>query len=836
MSLDQAPDPCGCCEVTTPPTPEEITNRPGLSMIRYRLGTYASFREAMIEVIARSPRLREWTVRDDDDYGIALLDMWAYIGDILTFYQERIANETFLRTAVLRESVIRIAALLDYRLAPGVAATAYLAFTLEKDKQANIPIGLRVQSVPAQNQKPQKFETVETAVANARLNQVRVLPQPSIVFPLQTGDTDALLEPFAVARITDAVAPGDSFVIFTEGAAVVEEKEITAIRVETEGVHLSWSPPLANPWGLSTRVFRFRRKLAIFGYNAPDSFVSTTADTTAPSGVRWTFVSSRVATDWNVSGSTFNLDGRYDDLKAETQLLVFYRTATTAVSLLVKIRSVAQAQDTFQPLADTVTQITLYETLSAFDRRRAIIYELMEPEIDFWNLRFPLQISGNIVTTRLQDLRAGQVTAGRRLILADATGKTQLVTVQEAVNRDYDGDGVSDHLRITFSPALTGNFDARTARLYGNVVKATHGETVANEVLGNGDASAAFQSFKLKKAPVTFVPQASAPNGAASTLQVRVNGILWKERPTLFGSKRDDEVFKTTIDDANNMTVQFGDGETGARVPTGRGNVVATYRQGIGRAGNVVANALTTLLDRPVGLKGVTNPDKATGGAEPETLQASRDNAPNTVRTFERIVSLRDFEDAAREFAGIAKARATWEWRVDEMAVRIVVAGDDEAIVDSVVMQNLREYLDARRDPNRKLLLEGFIRVPVTVEAVIRVDPRFVADTVRVGALAALRNYFAFANLDLGQAIHLSGIYAVLKSVSGVVAADIDRLNFKEVASMSTADLQRRGVKFQIISTVVVPDAVQDHLLLLPNEIAFLEVAADVVVDVGTLA
>ena len=66
--------------------------------------------------------MRDWTARGSDDYGIALLEMWAYLADILTFYQERIANEAFLRTALLRASVLRLAALLDYRPAPGVAA------------------------------------------------------------------------------------------------------------------------------------------------------------------------------------------------------------------------------------------------------------------------------------------------------------------------------------------------------------------------------------------------------------------------------------------------------------------------------------------------------------------------------------------------------------------------------------------------------------------------------------------------------------------------------------------------------------------------------------------
>ncbi|HEY44890.1 MAG TPA: hypothetical protein G4O11_12995, partial [Anaerolineae bacterium] len=61
---------CGCCEIGISPTPEKIQNRPGLSAISYRIGTYPSFKQAMIEAIGKSPELAAWTARVSDDYGI----------------------------------------------------------------------------------------------------------------------------------------------------------------------------------------------------------------------------------------------------------------------------------------------------------------------------------------------------------------------------------------------------------------------------------------------------------------------------------------------------------------------------------------------------------------------------------------------------------------------------------------------------------------------------------------------------------------------------------------------------------------------------------------------
>ncbi len=93
------PDTCHCCKPPTGGTPVAIDNRPGLSAVAYRVGTFATFRQAMFQAIPRSAELRDLRTRHSDDYAITILELWAAIGDILTFYQERTANEAFLRTA-----------------------------------------------------------------------------------------------------------------------------------------------------------------------------------------------------------------------------------------------------------------------------------------------------------------------------------------------------------------------------------------------------------------------------------------------------------------------------------------------------------------------------------------------------------------------------------------------------------------------------------------------------------------------------------------------------------------------------------------------------------------
>ena len=52
--------------------------------------------------------------------------------DVLAFYQERLANESFLRTATERRSILELARLIGYQPSPGVAASTWLAFTLQE--------------------------------------------------------------------------------------------------------------------------------------------------------------------------------------------------------------------------------------------------------------------------------------------------------------------------------------------------------------------------------------------------------------------------------------------------------------------------------------------------------------------------------------------------------------------------------------------------------------------------------------------------------------------------------------------------------------------------------
>ena len=168
---------CGCCEGIEALTPMSTTNRPGLDNLSYRVGTHAIFLKTMKVRLSSSefPALKELKTRDSSDPAIALLDAWALVADVLTFYQERIANEGYLRTATERRSVLELGRLVGYTLRPGVSATVYPAFMMEAgyNEGGEVPRRTRIQSIPAPGETPQYFETSERIEAREEWNELK---------------------------------------------------------------------------------------------------------------------------------------------------------------------------------------------------------------------------------------------------------------------------------------------------------------------------------------------------------------------------------------------------------------------------------------------------------------------------------------------------------------------------------------------------------------------------------------------------------------------------------------------------------------------------------------
>jgi hypothetical protein len=388
-----------------------------------------------------------------------------------------------------------------------------------------------------------------------------------------------------------------------------------------------------------------------------------------------------------------------------------------------------------------------------------------------------------IVTGERTDLfRTSGVKASELVMLAD---------VEQAFDSNLPGDRV--HSTLILSNKLAYTYKRDTVTIYGNVVKATHGET-RPEVLGGGDASKAMQQFMLKQPPLTYV-SAATPDGIASTLQVRVNDVEWHETDSLAGLAPQDRKFITMTDDDGKTAIIFGNGTKGARLPTGAENIKAYYRNGIGKAGNVKAEQISLLTMRPLGVKAVINPIRASGGVDKERRDQARRNAPLAVMSLDRLVSTQDYADFACTFAGIGKASAVRLSDGKRQLVHVTIAGVDDVPIDdnSDLYRNLRLALHQFGDPYQAVQVAQRELLALAISARVRVLPDYQWESVEPEIRAALLEKFSFENRELGQSVFLSEVISTVQQTRGVAYVDVDFLDvISEGEVMTPTELEKK--------------------------------------------
>lgn len=817
--LDPVPtgtEECGCCAGVERETPRAIDNRIGLTTIAHRIGTYAEFRASLIAGLSSEPgpdRL-DLQTRADDDFTIGLLDAVACAADVLAFYQERIANESYLRTARERLSLQEMGRLIGYRLRPGVAAETWLAFTLETPPapppglkpepgmfvtgvpaEVTIDAGLGVRSVPAPGQPPQVFETVAPVTARPAWNAMQ--PWTSETARPGTGATFTYL-----AGVNTNLRVGDSLLFV--GAEFLQNRSANqwdfrvldrvAPDLANDRTFVAWRRPLGSVSppqhaAAQPQAFALRQRAAVFGHNAPASppipvILRARTETDAAESILSPFVESAVSIVISPAASSIDLDTVYSTITPGSFVVLAkgafnYPSEPAPPGTWVELYVVTTVTEISRQdfgLSAKVTRLALdganYD-LFANAIRETSVFAHSEP-LPFAAYPVDDAVAGDTIPVAVS---ADGLLPGRRLLVRGIRQRDGAAIVHPAslvIAHAISASPARSVLEI--DPPLPEALTRSSVVVHGNVALASHGESVT-QILGAGNAATPFQRFELKQLPLTY-RAAATELGAASELTVRVDDIAWKERDTLFGAASRDRVFTLVSDEQGRTFVQFGDGRRGTRLPTGVNNVRGNYRKGLGAAGNVGADTLTQLTARPLGLKGVSNPQAAQGGTDPEPAEQARKSMPLMTRTLGRAVSVLDYEDFARAFAGVAKARAQVLQLRGGPTVVITIAGPDGTAIspDSPIWINLRAALAASGDPHVAVRLLGYQAATFHAGLKVKCDPDREPKQVLAAVESALRARFGFDARDLGQPVQQSDVIAIAQGVPGVIAVDLDRL------------------------------------------------------------
>lgn len=128
--------------------------------IDYTSKDYAALRQSMLDFAAQA--WPQWNTASEGDFGVIMLELFAYAGDIMGYYNDRISQEAYLPTATQRNSLLNIAATLGYVPSNGTPSSGTVTFqTTNPGPPVTVPAGTQVASSfsVASTGEPAIFET-----------------------------------------------------------------------------------------------------------------------------------------------------------------------------------------------------------------------------------------------------------------------------------------------------------------------------------------------------------------------------------------------------------------------------------------------------------------------------------------------------------------------------------------------------------------------------------------------------------------------------------------------------------------------------------------------------
>lgn len=864
------------------------SNKPGRSWIRYVLADAEDVRRRMLDRMRAlfpnwNPNLE--ALEAGQDYATAFIDAFVHLSDVVAIYQDDHANQSFLRTAS-RESVLTgLAELVDYRPAPGVAASSLQVFLLAEDAVLEVPVGQQLEGPPDAKGQPLIYEVQHPLSASFAKNALRIsgfdrslrifnaVGEPAAQYlrlaeeysglaagtPLIFGTKNsqhhavalaafwledetttiqwsapATLEgvappiadleilgkpevdavPVAAAR-ADELRAGETWSrvenasLFStnanEAGLLVSGGLMEPIVVRTGGATIHWDRPLTTSLRKSQTVvyraflvdqhvpghmqpgFRIRSQRIPLGSGGAgvqpgDQLVIVDDIGALRVGVsavanQWIYLSEPIIRRFYGLISVFRV--RFDGVGANpsTPLLSnVLPSQTQQLSLATEIDGLEVGGEFILADGDSMSVHNLQsvavfrgQTLVAFSPPTARPMALTS--LRAWS-RFALNMRP-LGFDRSEAFTAPETTeltlvsplnaleAGDYLVVSDAEHAEGVRVTR--VSRGTAG------LNVDFAPGLEHAYSIGDAVVHGNVAPIEHGATTVGELLGSGAKGTSRQTFELSKSPLTFVTDGSVEGGAKAAVDIWVDGRRLRQVRDLAESGPTDPHFVVKTQRDQRAQIMAGDGLHGMRLISGRDNVLATYRVGLGAEGNVDPRAITKAKPGPAGLESTFNALAAGGGEDREGVEEIRASTPLVTQTLDRAVSLEDYALLARAFAGVAKARADWQLDGLRRVVRLTVGAEGGERANLELKAALSDYLEARSSGSHRVSIVDFQPAPLRMVLRISVAADYRRAEVKSRFEQALRDeFFAYDARGFGEPAVLSRIYAMGEAFSGI--------------------------------------------------------------------
>jgi hypothetical protein len=764
-------------------------NRPHKSGIHYSAKGYDEYRADLVQRFES----RGFVLRDDD-FIHAFIDLTAYLGEVLMTYQNAYAQEIYLETAQLRESLFNFALVVDYRIDPGAAAVGTLILLAKPDKAGTLPKGFQISGKEEGAEQKVFFETDNELKVMTHFNEFS-LADSERYDPIAIGTSISLEDKLTIktgSYLYFHAASGDLF-IQVQAAAIDPQNDTTQVTWTGSSIYssLDGTENVADgSWGYINPEGRDLLKLEISADN--NVWLDGKFEKIAVHDPLIVKKSGAADCFGVINGVAFEM------ATVKTGVLRWISTTdagpgeTRRFSYTIKVlEGSTEVNKTFYALEKNTTETREVTRLtvdwigcsdgttapSGYDQG---ILEKSPEHVVYVGLRQQLKVQKSAANmTSLAGDSTLKVTGDfsamekyRPLILHGPAGdqnETEPVGVKEV---EYDP--ATDTSYIDLKTAVSKNFKKHTVKIWGNVVKVSQGKSIAATVLGSGWGEESFQSFDFAQSPLTY--ERRGREGIQAAVDIKVNDLPWQQKDDFLYSGPGDRHFAVQTGYDGQSRIVFGDGANGAKLPTGRDNVIAGYRIGQGSQGNVSDKILKKPTSKPAFLKEVFNTGQTTGGSDADTREKLRARIPVEHLTFDRAVSLSDYADLALAYPGVGKAKAGWRWLNNRQVVYLAVIGEKGQDL-TPIMADLRNHLDVRRDINQPLLVQPVCIIPITIVMEVVALEDIDADRLEDRVTAALGTgrqadglprFFNFERLALGMSIHKKDIYQLVERISGV--------------------------------------------------------------------
>ena len=809
----ECPTDLDCLPETSCPPPD----RPAPE-ISYLAKDYASFRQLILDRLA--VLMPDWQERHVPDLGITLVELLAYVGDYLSYYQDAVGTEAYLNTARQRISVRRHARLIDYALHEGCNARAWVAIEAGTDdkfdpRQLYFITGyndaLRASRVALseddlRNVSPTAYEVFEPLDYREKIN---VYKAHNAMKFYTWGNRECCL-PRGATRATLR------YQWKTEPKQTDYSGEKSAQRPPGPNY-----PPKRPPAEPEIKQFLQPGDVLIFiEVKGPKTGAEPDADPSHRHPVRLTKVTPGI-----------------DELRDE-QIVEIEWSAEDALPFPLCISSIGPADQCCEEITDV--SIALGNVILVDHGRTVDIEKFVVPPADEEDAgceavgqprdrslrpgRFKASLAFGPVTHHEHFPRAETIARSQARLL-DGLMKRVRQMVDHLWRKAQAGQSLStdelDWLLIVFgrqaliqvglldnfgkkwrkSPdlaksiaALAAHEDrwlARKARRVATLrMRAESGydlEAGAAHEIGAmfgkqfGDELSRSNAvlFGAASAALQQNPRAALPDVHLDEVKGAVR-VRWNPRRDLLDSNGNDRHFIAEINNDGLAYLRFGNGELGS-APTANAAFSAVYRVGSGKAGNVGADTISHIVFRHKSSGSSLrprNPLPARGGVEPESMAEAKMFAPGTFRReLERAIVADDYAQLAERNHKIQRAAAALRWTGSWLEASVAIDPLDSEVTAESLREDIERYLGQYRRMGHDLRVSGARSVPLEIELEVCVLPHYLRGHVEAALQDVFSNrvqpdgrrgFFHPDNLTFGEDVYLSKLIAAAQAVPGV--------------------------------------------------------------------